>query len=169
MRLQPTVLEEPAFVSRLQIWPSLCVLLNGLQACVVDFEPDQCKLIFSRGIRGSRSRVIPTKNRFHHNFTIRKKADEIFTFIVKFWNVDIFGKMLQIIFVDNIRFFFFYWLQMLKYHCRKIVIFKVFCRSRKASSHCGLEIRISKETLWAWTNFEPLEFCPSVIIWLSLK
>ena len=38
MRLQPSVLEEPAFVSRLQIWPSLCVLLNGLQSSISDFD-----------------------------------------------------------------------------------------------------------------------------------
>ncbi|XP_076654256.1 uncharacterized protein LOC143359848 [Halictus rubicundus] len=38
---KPTVLEEVAFTSRLQIWPSLCVLLNALQNCVVDFAYDQ--------------------------------------------------------------------------------------------------------------------------------
>lgn len=38
---KPTVLEELAFTSRLQIWPSLCVLLNALQACVLDFAHDQ--------------------------------------------------------------------------------------------------------------------------------
>ncbi|XP_054008743.1 uncharacterized protein LOC128892391 isoform X1 [Hylaeus anthracinus] len=38
---KPTVLEEVAFTSRLQIWPSLCVLLNALQNCVVDFPYDQ--------------------------------------------------------------------------------------------------------------------------------
>ncbi|OAD57029.1 Protein SMG7 [Eufriesea mexicana] len=38
---KPTVLEELAFTSRLQIWPSLCVLLNALQNCVVDFAYDQ--------------------------------------------------------------------------------------------------------------------------------
>ncbi|XP_076232066.1 uncharacterized protein LOC143177786 [Calliopsis andreniformis] len=38
---KPTVLEEAAFTSRLQIWPSLCVLLNALQYCVVDFACDQ--------------------------------------------------------------------------------------------------------------------------------
>ncbi|XP_033338997.2 uncharacterized protein LOC117227665 [Megalopta genalis] len=38
---KPTVLEEVAFTSRLQIWPSLCVLLNSLQNCVVDFAYDQ--------------------------------------------------------------------------------------------------------------------------------
>ena len=43
IRLKPTVLEEAAFTSRLQIWPSLCVLLNGLQTCVSDFKYDQCK------------------------------------------------------------------------------------------------------------------------------
>lgn len=41
IRLKPAVLEETAFSSRLQIWPSLCVLLNGLQGCVVDFKYDQ--------------------------------------------------------------------------------------------------------------------------------
>ncbi|XP_017789352.1 PREDICTED: protein SMG7-like [Habropoda laboriosa] len=38
---KPTVLEEIAFTSRLQIWPSLCVLLNALQNCVADFTYDQ--------------------------------------------------------------------------------------------------------------------------------
>lgn len=38
---KPTVLEELAFTSRLQIWPSLCVLLNALQNCVADFAYDQ--------------------------------------------------------------------------------------------------------------------------------
>ncbi|XP_012152176.2 uncharacterized protein LOC100880698 isoform X2 [Megachile rotundata] len=38
---KPTVLEEAAFTSRLQIWPSLCVLLNALQNCVADFPYDQ--------------------------------------------------------------------------------------------------------------------------------
>ena len=38
---RPTVLEEAAFTSRLQIWPSLCVLLNALQNCVVDFAYEQ--------------------------------------------------------------------------------------------------------------------------------
>ncbi|CAK9812989.1 Nonsense-mediated mRNA decay factor SMG7 [Anthophora quadrimaculata] len=38
---KPTVLEEVAFTSRLQIWPSLCVLLNALQNCVTDFAYDQ--------------------------------------------------------------------------------------------------------------------------------
>ena len=38
---KPTVLEEVAFTSRLQIWPSLCVLLNALQNCVADFPHDQ--------------------------------------------------------------------------------------------------------------------------------
>lgn len=34
---KPTVLEQVAFTSRLQIWPSLCVLLNALQNSVIDF------------------------------------------------------------------------------------------------------------------------------------
>ncbi|KAI4473501.1 hypothetical protein M0802_016085 [Mischocyttarus mexicanus] len=41
IRINPTVLEEAAFTSRLQIWPSLCVLLNALQQSVVDFKYDQ--------------------------------------------------------------------------------------------------------------------------------
>ncbi|XP_043475268.1 protein SMG7-like [Leptopilina heterotoma] len=41
IRLKPTLLEEPAFTTRLQIWPSLCVLLNGLQTCVLDFKHEQ--------------------------------------------------------------------------------------------------------------------------------
>lgn len=43
INIKPTVLEEVAFTSRLQIWPSLCVLLNALQNCVVDFKHDECK------------------------------------------------------------------------------------------------------------------------------
>ncbi|XP_015108543.1 protein SMG7 [Diachasma alloeum] len=35
---QPMILEDPAFSSRLQIWPSLCVLLNGLQGGISDFD-----------------------------------------------------------------------------------------------------------------------------------
>ncbi|XP_063229375.1 nonsense-mediated mRNA decay factor SMG7-like [Bacillus rossius redtenbacheri] len=38
---EPQVLGEAAFTSRLQIWPSLCKLLNGLQAVVTDFDPDK--------------------------------------------------------------------------------------------------------------------------------
>ncbi|KAL6260641.1 hypothetical protein P5V15_008161 [Pogonomyrmex californicus] len=41
INIKPTVLEEMAFTSRLQIWPSLCVLLNALQSCVVDFKYDE--------------------------------------------------------------------------------------------------------------------------------
>ncbi|XP_011690137.1 PREDICTED: protein SMG7-like isoform X2 [Wasmannia auropunctata] len=41
INIKPTVLEEVAFTSRLQIWPSLCVLLNALQNCVVDFKYDE--------------------------------------------------------------------------------------------------------------------------------
>ncbi|XP_011350977.1 protein SMG7 isoform X2 [Ooceraea biroi] len=40
INMKPMVLEEVAFTSRLQIWPSLCVLLNALQNCVVDFKYD---------------------------------------------------------------------------------------------------------------------------------
>lgn len=38
---KPAVLEEVAFTTRLQIWPSLCVLLNALQIYVVDFKCDE--------------------------------------------------------------------------------------------------------------------------------
>ncbi|XP_071560196.1 uncharacterized protein [Temnothorax nylanderi] len=41
INIKPMVLEEVAFTSRLQIWPSLCVLLNALQNCVVDFKYDE--------------------------------------------------------------------------------------------------------------------------------
>ncbi|XP_001605792.1 protein SMG7 [Nasonia vitripennis] len=41
IQLKPKILEEAAFASRLQIWPSLCVLLNGLQSCVADFDYNQ--------------------------------------------------------------------------------------------------------------------------------
>ncbi|XP_014204668.1 protein SMG7 [Copidosoma floridanum] len=41
IQLRPEILEEAAFTSRLQIWPSLCVLLNGLQNCVADFDYNQ--------------------------------------------------------------------------------------------------------------------------------
>ncbi|XP_046740287.1 uncharacterized protein LOC124407800 isoform X2 [Diprion similis] len=40
IRLKPRVLEETAFASRLQIWPSLCLLLNGLQQSIGDFKSD---------------------------------------------------------------------------------------------------------------------------------
>lgn len=43
INIKPTVLEEVAFTSRLQIWPSLCMLLNALQNCVMDFKYDECK------------------------------------------------------------------------------------------------------------------------------
>ncbi|GLH09050.1 Uncharacterized protein GBIM_14191 [Gryllus bimaculatus] len=36
IRLEPKVLLDTAFTTRLQIWPSLCKLLNGLQSSVVD-------------------------------------------------------------------------------------------------------------------------------------
>ncbi|XP_066595298.1 uncharacterized protein [Prorops nasuta] len=39
--IKPAVLEETAFATRLQIWPSLCVLLNALQNYVIDFNHDQ--------------------------------------------------------------------------------------------------------------------------------
>ncbi|KAF7390262.1 hypothetical protein HZH68_012119 [Vespula germanica] len=41
IRINPAVLEETAFTSRLQIWPSLCVLLNALQQSIMDFKYDQ--------------------------------------------------------------------------------------------------------------------------------
>ncbi|XP_046591118.1 protein SMG7 isoform X1 [Neodiprion lecontei] len=40
IRLKPRILEETAFASRLQIWPSLCLLLNGLQQSIGDFKSD---------------------------------------------------------------------------------------------------------------------------------
>jgi protein SMG7 len=43
IRLDPKVLQDSAFTSRLQIWPSLCKLLNGLQKAVADFTTDKCK------------------------------------------------------------------------------------------------------------------------------
>ncbi|XP_058791752.1 nonsense-mediated mRNA decay factor SMG7-like [Phymastichus coffea] len=52
---RPTVLEEAAFTSRLQIWPSFCVLLNGLQSCVIDFDYSQyakVPLPEDRGLQG---------------------------------------------------------------------------------------------------------------------
>ncbi|XP_029659991.1 protein SMG7-like [Formica exsecta] len=45
INIKPTVLEEVAFTSRLQIWPSLCVLLNALQNCVVDFKHDEYAVV----------------------------------------------------------------------------------------------------------------------------
>ncbi|RLU21158.1 hypothetical protein DMN91_005531 [Ooceraea biroi] len=47
INMKPMVLEEVAFTSRLQIWPSLCVLLNALQNCVVDFKYDDCKYLIN--------------------------------------------------------------------------------------------------------------------------
>lgn len=44
--MKPTVLEEIAFTSRLQIWPSLCVLFNALENSVADFKRDECKYIY---------------------------------------------------------------------------------------------------------------------------
>ncbi|XP_012253866.2 nonsense-mediated mRNA decay factor SMG7-like [Athalia rosae] len=41
VRVNPLILEEAAFTSRLQIWPSLCLLLNGLQQSIGDFKSDQ--------------------------------------------------------------------------------------------------------------------------------
>lgn len=41
IRLDPKVLLESAFTSRLQIWPSLCRLLNGLQKTLADFTTDK--------------------------------------------------------------------------------------------------------------------------------
>jgi hypothetical protein len=43
IRLDPKILQDSAFTSRLQIWPSLCKLLNGLQKTVADFATDKCK------------------------------------------------------------------------------------------------------------------------------
>ncbi|XP_011314139.1 protein SMG7 [Fopius arisanus] len=37
---QPMILEDITFSSRLQIWPSLCVLLNGLQNGISDFDEE---------------------------------------------------------------------------------------------------------------------------------
>lgn len=45
INIKPTVLEEVAFTSRLQIWPSLCVLLNALQNCVMDFKHDEYAVV----------------------------------------------------------------------------------------------------------------------------
>ncbi|EFN64323.1 Protein SMG7 [Camponotus floridanus] len=45
INIKPMVLEEVAFTSRLQIWPSLCVLLNALQNCVVDFKHDEYAVV----------------------------------------------------------------------------------------------------------------------------
>ncbi|XP_066993388.1 nonsense-mediated mRNA decay factor SMG7 [Anabrus simplex] len=41
IRLEPQVLSDVAFTSRLQIWPSLCKLLNGLQPSLTDFTADK--------------------------------------------------------------------------------------------------------------------------------
>lgn len=43
IRLEPDVLNDPAFTSRLQIWPSLCKLLNGIQ-CLLDSSDQSNKL-----------------------------------------------------------------------------------------------------------------------------
>lgn len=46
LHLQDNILlEDTAFSTRLQIWPSLCALLNGLQECVNDFNYDQFSTI----------------------------------------------------------------------------------------------------------------------------
>ncbi|PSN36840.1 hypothetical protein C0J52_14254 [Blattella germanica] len=41
IKLDPQVLLDSAFTSRLQIWPSLCKLLNGLQQTLTDFSTDK--------------------------------------------------------------------------------------------------------------------------------
>lgn len=46
IRLQPNVLKEQAFVSRPQLWPGLCTLLNNLQEFVKDFDYEKCELTF---------------------------------------------------------------------------------------------------------------------------
>lgn len=43
IKIKPNVLEEVSFTSRLQIWPSFCVLLNGLQGCLANFSFEKCK------------------------------------------------------------------------------------------------------------------------------
>ncbi|KAK3920144.1 Protein SMG7 [Frankliniella fusca] len=43
IRLEPDVLNDPAFTSRLQIWPSLCKLLNGIQ-CLLNSSDQSNKL-----------------------------------------------------------------------------------------------------------------------------
>lgn len=45
IRLDPSVLLDSAFTSRLQIWPSLCKLLNGLQQSLTDFTADKCSYL----------------------------------------------------------------------------------------------------------------------------
>jgi len=43
IRLDSNVLLDSAFTSRLQIWPSLCKLLNGLQQALTEFTADKCE------------------------------------------------------------------------------------------------------------------------------
>lgn len=39
---QPEVLQEKVFSTRLQIWPSLCKLLNNIQQYLKEFNYEKC-------------------------------------------------------------------------------------------------------------------------------
>lgn len=43
---EPDVLKESIFTNRLQIWPSLCKLLNNVQQYLKNFDCSKCKLLF---------------------------------------------------------------------------------------------------------------------------
>ncbi|KAI4486799.1 hypothetical protein M0804_006169 [Polistes exclamans] len=79
IRINPTVLEETAFTSRLQIWPSLCVLLNALQQSIVDFKYDQyikVPLPEDRDLQG----FLPLEKNFENlKFTNTDIVDDIAT------------------------------------------------------------------------------------------
>lgn len=45
IRLQPDILNEISYTSRLQIWPNFCVLLNSLQSYIDDFDYEEFKKI----------------------------------------------------------------------------------------------------------------------------
>nr|CAD7443175.1 unnamed protein product [Timema bartmani] len=45
IRMKPDVLLDSAFTTRLQIWPSLCKLLNGVQLSLADFMADTYKYV----------------------------------------------------------------------------------------------------------------------------
>ncbi|KAK2581218.1 hypothetical protein KPH14_008016 [Odynerus spinipes] len=79
IRINPTVLEETAFTSRLQIWPSLCVLLNALQQSIMDFKYDQyvkVPLPEDRDLQG----FLPLEKNFENlKFTNTDLEDDIAT------------------------------------------------------------------------------------------
>lgn len=42
IKMEPEILSETVFTSRLQIWPGFCKLLNSLQGHLKNFDYEQC-------------------------------------------------------------------------------------------------------------------------------